>query len=107
ALAKQKPADVLAAPGEADISALVDFTSLAAAADVQETACFGAVSQRDFLCRLGLESRADVLCQKAPDQAAADATRNDPSRLIGPDQMGELFKALAILPANAPKPPGF
>jgi SAM-dependent MidA family methyltransferase len=107
ALANQKPTDVLAAPGEADISALVDFASLTAASGAQGTSSFGPVFQRDFLCRLGIESRADVLCQKASDQAAADAIRNDAYRLIGPDQMGELFKALAILPANAPTPPGF
>jgi SAM-dependent MidA family methyltransferase len=32
---------------------------------------------------------------------------SDVDRLIAPEQMGTLFKALAILPASAPPPPGF
>jgi len=107
AIGGQKPTGVLAAPGEADISALVDFTCLAWASDTQGASTFGPVEQRTFLGRLGIESRAAVLAQNAQTPEIARSIQQDAYRLIGEDQMGSLFKALAIMPPNAPKPAGF
>jgi SAM-dependent MidA family methyltransferase len=107
AIANQQFVDVLDAPGEADLSAHVDFDALATAAENEGTVAFGPVDQREFLMGLGIGSRASVLAQTAQDKETAASIQADLDRLIGPDQMGELFKALAILPANAPQPPGF
>jgi SAM-dependent MidA family methyltransferase len=98
-------ADVLADPGENDLSAHVDFTALAGAARQGGAAVFGPRSQGAFLADLGLAERAEQLI-KANAGAARDllaAAR----RLMDPDEMGTLFKALALLPASAGTPPGF
>ena len=85
-------AGILDRPGETDLSAHVDFAALAAAAGV---ATFGPVGQADFLRRLGIEARARTLKQRArPEQAGAvDAAL---ARLLAPDQMGTLFRVLAL-----------
>jgi NADH dehydrogenase [ubiquinone] 1 alpha subcomplex assembly factor 7 len=49
--------------------------------------------------------RAETLSLKNPDQAATIASAV--ARLVEPGQMGELFKAMAILPPDTPPPPGF
>jgi NADH dehydrogenase [ubiquinone] 1 alpha subcomplex assembly factor 7 len=107
AVANQQFVDVLDAPGEADLSAHVDFDALAEAAENEGASAFGPINQRDFLVTLGIGSRASVLAQTAQGKEASASIQDDLDRLIGPDQMGELFKALAILPPNAPQPAGF
>ena len=82
----------------------VDFPALTAAARAQGARTSPIVSQGDFLRALGVEARAAALARSRPDQA--DALARQLHRLTAPDQMGELFKALAI---HAPglDPPGF
>jgi NADH dehydrogenase [ubiquinone] 1 alpha subcomplex assembly factor 7 len=96
ALKAQEFAGILDAPGEADLSAHVDFAALAEAARDGGAVAYGPVNQGDFLVGLGIISRATRL----NELEALD-------RLIQPAQMGTLFKALAILPNGAPRPPGF
>ena len=85
-------AAILERPGETDLSAHVDFAALAAAADAPT---FGPVSQAHFLRQLGIVQRAQTLKARATDDqcAAVDAAL---ARLIGADQMGTLFRILAI-----------
>jgi NADH dehydrogenase [ubiquinone] 1 alpha subcomplex assembly factor 7 len=92
AVRAHKGAGILDQPGETDLSAQVDFAALATAA---QAPTFGPVSQADFLRRLGLVERAKSLKSRAsPAQGAAiDAAL---ARLIGPEQMGTLFRVLAI-----------
>lgn len=87
-----KGASLLDRPGETDLSAHVDFAALAAAADAPT---FGPVSQAHFLRQLGIVQRAQTLKARATDDqcAAVDAAL---ARLIGADQMGTLFRVLAI-----------
>ena len=87
-----KGAGILDRPGETDLSAHVDFAALAAAADAPT---FGPVSQAHFLRQLGIVQRAQTLKARATDDqcAAVDAAL---ARLIGADQMGTLFRVLAI-----------
>jgi len=96
-------ADILHRPGETDLSAHVDFAALAAAAKVP---AFGPVGQGAFLRGLGIAERAHVLKRNAtPDQARAiDAAL---ARLIAPDQMGTLFRVLALGDGRSPAPAGF
>ena len=96
AVRAHKFAPVLDAPGEADISAHVDFAALTKAARASGANAFGPISQGELLTALGIAQRAQRLKQ----------TR-ELERLTSRDQMGTLFKALAIMPKNAPPPPGF
>jgi NADH dehydrogenase [ubiquinone] 1 alpha subcomplex assembly factor 7 len=87
-----KGASVLESPGETDLSAHVDFAAMAAAAGAP---IYGPVSQADFLRRLGLLQRAETLKARASEiqRRALDVTV---ARLIGSDQMGTLFKVMAV-----------
>jgi NADH dehydrogenase [ubiquinone] 1 alpha subcomplex assembly factor 7 len=84
-------ADPLAAPGETDLSAHVDFASLAKVAVTCGLAVSRLATQGDFLRRLGIADRAESLGNANP-HLATDITLAF-ERLTGPDQMGELFKA--------------
>lgn len=89
-------ADPLQAPGEADLTAHVDFATLAISADIIGARSHGPVSQRDFLMGLGIDKRAAALKAARPDKSAEiDAAL---ARLTGtgPNEMGGLFKVLAI-----------
>lgn len=100
------PADPLAAPGEADLTAHVDFASLAAAAEAEGARTYGPVEQGVFLEALGLHERASALARAAgPGQRAELAAAVE--RLTGPTQMGRLFKALALTGPIGQAPPGF
>ncbi len=97
---------VLEAPGEADLTAHVDFERLAQTAQAQGASAYGPMAQGALFTALGIEARAQVLRAKAtPDQAAQIGSAL--ARLTAPDQMGTLFKALAIAPRSAPPPPPF
>jgi NADH dehydrogenase [ubiquinone] 1 alpha subcomplex assembly factor 7 len=97
--------DILADPGENDLSAHVDFAAIADAARHGGTAVYGPRTQGEFLTDLGIIGRAEQLMKSNP--AAAQNLFSAVERLIGPDQMGNLFKAMAFLPTSAAKPPGF
>jgi len=99
------PADPLADPGTADLTAHVDFQALSEAALAAGAAVWGPVPQGDFLARLGLFQRTEKLAASNPDRAAA--LRDAADRLAAPSRMGQLFKALAITHPAAPRPPGF
>ena len=106
AVANHAAANLLDAPGDADISASVDFSALANAAQAEGTSAYGPLGQGAFLTALGIRERAERL--KAVNRSAPPSSIDvDVNRLIAPDEMGELFKVLAILPSDAPKPPGF
>lgn len=101
-----EPAAPLAEPGEADLTTHVDFASLAGAARRAGANIYGPVTQRAFLRALGIEIRANALLAAAsPAQHRHITTALD--RLIAPDQMGTLFKVLAITHPEAPAPAGF
>jgi NADH dehydrogenase [ubiquinone] 1 alpha subcomplex assembly factor 7 len=104
AIAKGCPVEVLASPGEADLSAHVDFPALAAAAQAGGATVHGPVSQCNFLAALGIGPRAERLMTANPEQARAIAAAVD--RLVNPAGMGSLFKALALTPPDY-TPPGF
>ena len=96
-------AAILDRPGETDLSAYVDFAALARATG---RPAFGPVSQGDFLRRLGVAERAAALKARASEAqcAAIDAAS---ARLIAPDQMGTLFRVLAVGDDRSAAPAGF
>jgi NADH dehydrogenase [ubiquinone] 1 alpha subcomplex assembly factor 7 len=105
ALRRHQRHEVLDDPGTADLTAHVDFASLAQAATSAGCAVHGPVGQGAFLTALGIELRAAQLAQAAPGSAAAIAAAR--RRLTEPNQMGSLFKALALSPRGMAPPAGF
>jgi NADH dehydrogenase [ubiquinone] 1 alpha subcomplex assembly factor 7 len=104
AVSRHAPQDPLAAPGEADLTAHVDFEALALAAGGLRV--YGPAGQGELLEALGLRARAERLARSLSGEALAShlaAAR----RLTAPEEMGTLFKALALTPPGAPAPPGF
>ncbi|TGD62551.1 class I SAM-dependent methyltransferase [Tabrizicola sp. WMC-M-20] len=95
-------ADPLATPGQADLTAHVDFEALAAHAGLPHAY----TGQGPFLLRLGIEARAARLAHSltgAPLQSHLAAHR----RLTHPQEMGSVFKVLGLHRPGTPPPPGF
>ncbi len=69
-------------------------------------AVFGPVGQGEFLRNLGIELRARQLLGHA-SEAQKGAIEAAMHRLIDPDEMGTLFKALAVCDRGLAAPPGF
>jgi NADH dehydrogenase [ubiquinone] 1 alpha subcomplex assembly factor 7 len=83
-----------AAPGEADLTALVDFATLSRIALSRDARHVGTVTQGDWLRGLGIETRAKNLIAQAPQYEQEIGAAMD--RLIADDQMGKLFKVMAL-----------
>jgi SAM-dependent MidA family methyltransferase len=97
ALRRHAFADPLAEPGEADLTAHVDFAMLAGTARREGAAVHGPVTQGEFLRALGIEARAARLRSTAtPAQAAAIEAALARLTGMGEGGMGALFKAMAI-----------
>jgi NADH dehydrogenase [ubiquinone] 1 alpha subcomplex assembly factor 7 len=82
-------------PGEADLSAAVDFAAFAEAARAAGGAVAGPVGQRQFLLALGIEPRLAALAARA-SPAQRTQLETGVRRLLDPGEMGARFKALAI-----------
>ncbi len=97
AIASHRYADPLKNPGQADITAHVDFQALARAAEDVGALVHGPVPQGDFLKRLGIETRATRLRAKAAPEVAAGVTEAM-QRLVGGGRggMGSMFKVMAV-----------
>lgn len=96
-------ADPLEAPGEADLTAHVDFQAVARAASPSRATA--PLPQGEVLRRLGIEARAERLARSLSGErleAHAAALR----RLTLPTEMGTLFKVMGLHPPSAPPPPG-
>ena len=66
---------------------------------------FGPVGQAEFLERMGISARAERLSAAHPERREEIATAV--KRLTGRDQMGNLFKAIALSTPEWPQPAGF
>jgi SAM-dependent MidA family methyltransferase len=98
-------ADALAEPGQDDISAHVNFAALAEAGKRGGATVFGPVTQGMFLANIGITERAEQLMKANPENSRDLLTAVE--RLIGNEQMGLLFKALAFLPPTVSDVAGF
>ena len=98
-------APVLADPGEQDLTSHVDFEAVERAARGAGASVTSLATQGAWLRRLGIEARAQSLAKANPDRAAE--IRSAFARLIGADQMGDLFKVIAIHSPQWPAPAGF
>jgi len=97
AIARHSFADPLKNPGQADVTAHVDFQALARAAEDVGARVHGPVTQGEFLKRLGIETRAVTLMGKTTPEVSADISAAL-KRLTdsGRGGMGSMFKVLAI-----------
>lgn len=105
AVRDHRKVDVFAAPGQADLTAHVDFSVLAAIAQSRDVRWLGTVEQGDWLRSLGIEARADALAAFAPAHAPEIFAARD--RLIDGQQMGALFKVMGLAGPKWPDGAGF
>jgi NADH dehydrogenase [ubiquinone] 1 alpha subcomplex assembly factor 7 len=93
AIRAKKPAPLLDSPGEADITAYVDFEPLRAVAEAKGLKAWPVRMQRDFLLNCGILHRVKFLKDKArPEQLAKIDL--DLERLLSASQMGIFFTEL-------------
>ena len=105
AVKRHRFAPVLDKPGEQDLTAHVDFEAIARAAVGAGAAVTPVTSQGEWLIRLGIESRAQALSRTNPEWAAE--IEGALHRLTSPDEMGRLFKVIAVHSLDWPAPAGF
>lgn len=98
-------ADPFADAGENDLTAHVDFTLLGNAALQEGLRVYGPVPQGAFLESLGIGARARALARSAPERTNEIETAR--RRLVDANQMGTLFKVLAVAHPDWPPPEGF
>ena len=92
-------------PGEADLTALVDFATLVPVAEGRGCRWLGTVPQGRWLQSLGIDARANALAKSAPDRA--EAIESARHRLVSEEQMGELFKVMGLAAPGWPGGAGF
>jgi SAM-dependent MidA family methyltransferase len=85
-------ADPFAHPGMEDITAWVDFTRVAEAADSCALQVLGFATQAAVLLGLGIESQI----MAAPDETTRIRRASEARQLLMPTEMGETFKAIAL-----------
>jgi NADH dehydrogenase [ubiquinone] 1 alpha subcomplex assembly factor 7 len=97
---------VLSDPGDADITAHVDFASLLKIASGENISTYGTIAQGKFLRQMGAELRLEMLLRNAPE---AQKTRliAGLERLTSPQAMGELFQVMATCNPYLEEMPGF
>ncbi|MEO8547043.1 MAG: SAM-dependent methyltransferase [Sphingomicrobium sp.] len=98
-------ANVLANPGEQDLTAHVDFEALGKAASVGTVAVTRVMDQGEWLERLGIGARAAALVEAHPERA--DEIAAEQARLCDAGAMGQLFKVMAVYSPSWPAPAGF
>lgn len=98
-------ADPFDNPGEHDLTAHVNFMELANVALMRNLSVHGPVGQGRWLETLGIDPRAATLADASPDRAREIFEARD--RLVEEEQMGSLFKIMAIGAPEWPVPEGF
>jgi SAM-dependent MidA family methyltransferase len=108
AVRSHRYANPLTSPGLADLTAHVDFETLARAAQEAGARVHGPIEQGTWLKRLGIEARAAVLQASAAESQRADiAAALQRLTGTGPGEMGSLFKAIGFSAPEIAQLPGF
>jgi NADH dehydrogenase [ubiquinone] 1 alpha subcomplex assembly factor 7 len=95
AVKKHQSVSILETPGEADLTAHVNFETVGTIAMQSGLTVHGPVEQGDYLNRIGITHRQAILNKNATDRQKQDM-RNSIDRLTGYNQMGRLFKVIGI-----------
>ncbi len=105
AVSKHEFADPFSDPGSRDLTAHVDFSALAATGRDSGPRTFGPVGQGQWLDAMGISQRAEALAAAVPNRTEEIAAARD--RLVAPEEMGRLFKVMALVAPGWPAPAGF
>ncbi|MEO7550546.1 MAG: SAM-dependent methyltransferase [Croceibacterium sp.] len=105
AVSRHRKLDPFATPGEADLTAHVDFGALAAVAEGAGARWLGTATQGEWLDALGIGARAGALAAAAPERR--DDLALTARRLTDPAHMGELFKVMGLSAPHWPAGEGF
>ncbi|MEQ8411826.1 MAG: SAM-dependent methyltransferase [Erythrobacter sp.] len=105
AIRAHEKVDVLSAPGEADLTAHVDFELLQLVAAKHGAEVMGLQTQGEWLRQLGIDTRLEALQRKNP--ADTEVLARQHARLTADDQMGLLFKVLGVCGRRWPIGAGF
>ncbi len=96
--------DVLQTPGEADLTAYVDFAVMHGIASEKGLQA-DLATQGEFLIDLGITERLQQVIAARPD--LHEDAKGAFQRLVADDQMGQLFKVLGVWHDDAVSLPGF
>ncbi|AOL24852.1 SAM-dependent methyltransferase, MidA family [Erythrobacter litoralis] len=105
AIRAHEKVDVLSSPGEADLTAHVDFELLQMVASKHGADVMGLQTQGEWLRQLGIDTRLEALQRKNPAEAEVLARQH--ARLTADDQMGLLFKVMGVCGRRWPFGAGF
>lgn len=105
ALKSHKKVDVFAHPGDADITAHVDFELLKQVAEDHGADVMGLTYQGEWLRQMGIDTRMEALQRRNPKEGQVIKRQRD--RLVEDNQMGTLFKVLGICGRRWPFGVGF
>ncbi|MFN6935013.1 MAG: class I SAM-dependent methyltransferase, partial [Tsuneonella sp.] len=105
AVRAHRKVDPFSAPGEADLTAHVDFATLAGVAQSHGVTWMGTCTQGAWLRSLGIDTRAEALAMRAPQLRNEVLSARD--RLVADDQMGHLFKVMGLAAPGWPRGVGF
>ncbi|KAI8361283.1 S-adenosyl-L-methionine-dependent methyltransferase [Mortierella sp. GBAus27b] len=107
---KHKFTHVLTQPGNVDLSADVDFQYLKQATEdlgkEDLVDCHGSVTQAHLLHSLGIGARLNMLLAKAAAHRR-EALISSYHRLVDPNEMGNVYRVMAMTPLGSPTPIGF
>lgn len=106
AVKKHQPCGIFETPGEADLTAHVDFGAVARFARETGANVSGPIEQGTWLSRLGIKLRGVQLATNKPAEVAK-SIQSGIHRLTAPDAMGALFKVIAITHPALATPDGF
>ncbi len=105
ALKAHKKVDVFDHPGEADITAHVDFELLSHVAAQNGAEVMGLQFQGEWLRQMGIDTRTEALQRRNPGEK--DKLKRQRDRLVDDSQMGTLFKVLGVCGRRWPFGVGF
>ena len=106
AVRAHRKVDPLERPGQADLTSHVDFGALRRSAMALGLRVQGPVDQAVFLNNLGANLRLTQLQAKA-DASTREKLERGYQRLVADDQMGRLFKVMALTAPGEPPLGGF
>lgn len=98
-------ADPFVDPGTCDLTAHINFLDLSNMARMRELNIAGPTAQGVWLSALGIQQRAKTLAETSPERTDEINAARD--RLVKADQMGTLFKVMAVHSPDWPVPEGF
>lgn len=105
ALFKGELSDPLTHVGQSDLTCHVNFDQLKGIALSRGLSVLGPLSQGQFLKMIGIDMRIEMLKRENPSQKAS--LEAAAIRLTHPQQMGDLFKVMAIFSPSTVAPAGF